>query len=372
MAVRRPRRRPAAPPLFPGLSINRTGIGYTLAANGGGLTQGTSTAFNITPGTASALAFTIQPTPVLAGAAIAPAVQVEVRDALGNTVTTSSASITVAIGTNPGGGTLAGTATLNAVAGVATFSNLSINRDGVGYTLSAASGGLTGATSSAFTVSPGAATALAITTMPAAGQSGVALTPAAVVRLVDALGNTVPTTGTPVTALLASGAGTLGGTLSTNTVSGVATFSNLILTGTIGSYTVNFGSGSLTSITSGAITLSAGAPAAVAFQVQPSNVVSSTSIAPAVQVRIVDGAGNLVSTATNTVTIALGSNPVAGILSGTLSAAAAGGVASFATLTLDRAGVGYTLTAASGVLTAPPATPSMSRRGRRLRSRRTR
>src|SRR5438477_195906 len=67
----------------------------------------------------------------------------------------STASVTVAIGTNPGGGTLSGTATVSAVGGVATFSNLSIDKSGTGYTFTAASGALTGATSAAFTISPG-------------------------------------------------------------------------------------------------------------------------------------------------------------------------------------------------------------------------
>jgi len=40
---------------------------------------------------------------------ISPAVRVTVQDAFGNTVPSSSASITVAIGANPGGGTLSGT-----------------------------------------------------------------------------------------------------------------------------------------------------------------------------------------------------------------------------------------------------------------------
>ena len=44
---------------------------------------------------------------------------------------------------------------LNAVAGVATFSDLSLNKVGSGYTLLAASTGLTGATSSTFDIVPG-------------------------------------------------------------------------------------------------------------------------------------------------------------------------------------------------------------------------
>jgi len=41
------------------------------------------------------------------------------------------------------------------VNGVATFSNLSINKAGTGYTLSATSSGLTGATSNAFNITGG-------------------------------------------------------------------------------------------------------------------------------------------------------------------------------------------------------------------------
>ena len=64
---------------------------------------------------------------------------------------------TVAIGTNPGSGTLSGTATVATVNGVASFADLSINRSGTGYTLAASATGLTGATSTGFTVAAGAA-----------------------------------------------------------------------------------------------------------------------------------------------------------------------------------------------------------------------
>src|SRR6266550_2163971 len=50
------------------------------------------------------------------------------------------------------GGTLSGTTSVNAVNGVATFSTLSINNAGNGYTLTASASGLTGATSTAFNI----------------------------------------------------------------------------------------------------------------------------------------------------------------------------------------------------------------------------
>src|SRR5262249_49472392 len=60
--------------------------------------------------------------------------------------------VTVALGNNPGSGTLSGTTTVTVSGGVATFSNLSINNAGTGYTLTATSGSLTGATSASFNV----------------------------------------------------------------------------------------------------------------------------------------------------------------------------------------------------------------------------
>ncbi len=73
-------------------------------------------------------------------------------DASGKTVTTATNVVTVAIGTNPGAGTLSGTSMVAAVSGVATFSPLSLNKSGTGYTLVANSGALTGATSAAFDI----------------------------------------------------------------------------------------------------------------------------------------------------------------------------------------------------------------------------
>jgi hypothetical protein len=112
----------------------------------------------VNPGTASVLAFGQQPTTTAPGSVITPAVTVRVLDAYGNLVTGDNTDqVTLAIGTNPAGGTLSGTTTVTVSRGVATFSDLSINNAGTGYTLVAtsSSGTLTGATSSAFNVAAG-------------------------------------------------------------------------------------------------------------------------------------------------------------------------------------------------------------------------
>lgn len=106
-----------------------------------------------------ALAFTVQPRTIFAGEAMTPAVEVTARDGGGNRDTTLTGSITVAIGANPAGGTLSGTTSATAVAGVATFGGLTIDRPGTGYTLTAAASGATGATSTAFNVAANALSA---------------------------------------------------------------------------------------------------------------------------------------------------------------------------------------------------------------------
>jgi hypothetical protein len=64
------------------------------------------------------------------------------------------------ISTNPGGATLGGTTSQAAVGGLATFNNLTLNKVANGYTLSASSGGLLGATSSPFNVLAGVCNSL--------------------------------------------------------------------------------------------------------------------------------------------------------------------------------------------------------------------
>src|SRR5206468_11474627 len=114
----------------------------------------------------------------IAGAAITPAVQVTAQDAEGNTATAFGGSVTVAIGTNPGGGTLSGTTSSSAVNGVATFSGLNINRAGAGYTLAASASGLGTAPSPAFNVTAGAATQLVVTVESSATVAGAGIAPA--------------------------------------------------------------------------------------------------------------------------------------------------------------------------------------------------
>ena len=100
--------------------------------------------FTVVAGAASKVLFSVQPVATSAGLVFATSPAVAITDAGGNVATTgtdSTRSITLSIGSNPGGGTLTCTGGLTraAVAGVATFTGCSINNAGVGYTLVATS-----------------------------------------------------------------------------------------------------------------------------------------------------------------------------------------------------------------------------------------
>jgi hypothetical protein len=137
---------------FSNLNIDKVGTGYRLAATSGSLSPDTSSAFSITAGTATTLEFSVEPSATAPGATIAPAVEVTALDAGGNTATGFVGNVTIAIGTNPGSGTLSGTVTVAAVLGKAKFSDLSINNAGTGYTLKAAATGPAGVTSLPFNI----------------------------------------------------------------------------------------------------------------------------------------------------------------------------------------------------------------------------
>ncbi len=111
---------------------------------------------------ASTLAFGQQPSDTATGETIVPAITVKVEDPSGNVVAGDASNVTIAISGNPGGATLGGTLTVAAVNGIATFSDLSINNVGSGYTLIATDGGLSSATLAAFNIDA----ALVVTTNP--------------------------------------------------------------------------------------------------------------------------------------------------------------------------------------------------------------
>jgi hypothetical protein len=338
---------------FPTLSINKPGTGYKLTATAGTLTAATSAAFNVAIGPLAQLVFSSPPTNATAGAVIAPAVTVTAQDAAANTVTSFTGNVTVAIGTNPGSGTLGGILTQPAAAGVATFNNLNIDKAGTGYTLTATSGGVPQVASATFSITPAAAAKLSFTVQPVNTAAGSAITPAVKVTALDQFDNVATSFTGNVSVDIGTNAnsGTLSGTASLAAAAGVATFATLSIDSAGTGYTLTATAASLTDGTSSTFNIVPGTATRVVFTAQPSNATAGAGIAPAVKVTALDAKGNVVTTYTANVTVAIGTNPGSGALSGTATVAAAAGVATFTGLNINKSGIGYALTAASGALT---------------------
>jgi hypothetical protein len=334
---------------FSNLNIDKAGTGYTLQATSGPLTAATSASFNITPQSATQLVFTVEPTNTGAGDSITPAIQVAAHDNYGNTDTSYGTDVSIAIDTNPGGGTLSGTTTVTPSSGVATFSNLSIDKAGTGYTLQATSGALSPDTSASFNITAQSATKLVFTVEPTNTGAGDSITPAIQVAAQDNYGNTDTSYSTDVSIAIDTnpGGGTLSGTTTVTPSSGVATFSNLSIDKVGVGYTLQATSGSLTAATSAAFNITA---SQLVFTVEPTNTGAGDSITPAIQVAAQDNYGNTDTTYGTDISIAIDTNPGGGTLSGTTTVTPSSGVATFSNLSIDKAGTGYTLQATSGSL----------------------
>jgi len=301
------------------------------------------------PGVATRLAFTAQPANAIAGATIAPAITVSAEDAFGSVVSSFTGAVTISIGTGPAGSSLAGRTTVNAVGGVATFSNISLTNAASGYRIAANAGGLTPDSSAAFTI--GAAGAAKIAVSSGDKQVGTPTVPlgsllAAIVS--DAFGNAV--SGFTVNWAVASGNGSFASATSNTNVAGIATNS-----WTLGSdLGVQKASASSSGLNGSPVTFSATAVAGVAtklvFVTRPADVAAGDVITPAIVVRAQDGLENLQTSFTGGVTISIGRNPGSGSLAGTTTVAAVGGIATFSDLSLDKAGSNYRLAASSGTL----------------------
>src|SRR5437660_11228150 len=141
------------------------------------------------PQTRPHLVFTGQPGDVPTGQPIAPAVRVTVQDSTGHPDGDFNGPVTVALAANPAGATLSGGLEVNAASGVATFSDLSIDKVGRGYMLRATTSGASGATSDPFDITatppPPQATQLVLTVQPSTTSAGATITPAVEVTAVD-------------------------------------------------------------------------------------------------------------------------------------------------------------------------------------------
>jgi streptogramin lyase len=146
---------------FSGLTLTQAASGYTLYVSGSGPISTTSSAITVTPASATQLVFT-QPPPSTVQVSTPFSMQASIEDAYGNVVTTASATVSVAFANNPTGATLGGTLSVTTSQGVASFTNLTINKIGSGYTLGVSNSGLSSATSNPINVTKNGNAAIAL------------------------------------------------------------------------------------------------------------------------------------------------------------------------------------------------------------------
>jgi NADH/NAD ratio-sensing transcriptional regulator Rex len=328
---------------FSGVTLNTAGT-YTLSA--GDLNDGltlNSDSFVVSPGTASTLVFVQQPTGTAAGVAISP--QVAVEDQFGNVITNDNSNVTLAISTETGTGTLAGTLTVPVVNGIATFSGITLNTAG-NYTLSAIDAGdtLGAVQSGSFAIAPASASTLVFVQQPTNATAGVAFSPALVVDVEDAFGNVVTSDNSSVALAIQTGTGTLAGTLTAPAVNGVVTFTGVSLN-TAGNYTLSAtDTTDDLNVTSGTFAISPAAASTLVFAQQPTGAAVNSAISPAIIVDIDDAFGNIVTSDDASVTLSITNPSGTQALAGSLTVTAVNGVATFTGISLNTVGT-YTLTA---------------------------
>jgi subtilase family serine protease len=191
------------------------------------------------------------PAAVTAGDRFGFSVMVENSD--GSLETSYNGDVTVALASGPGGGTLGGNVNVMAHAGIATFSNLTLDCAGSGYTLMATAGGTAQATTATVNVVPATATQLVVIANAVARVSaGVPF--ALIVAVEDIFGNVVTSFSGNVAAALNGGLAraTLRGTRIATANQGRAIFSDLLVNriGTGYAITLTAGSGLATAKTS--------------------------------------------------------------------------------------------------------------------------
>jgi len=298
------------------------------------------------------LRFVAQPVNTAAGTQFSISVEL-VTDA-GKRVTSATDMVTLGV---TGSATLTGTTTVAAVAGVATFSGLTLTKTGSNYQLTATSGSYTN-TSGSFTVDPGPASADQ-TTVTLASQT---LTPnvatSATFSFRDAFNNAIANKQITLTSNLAG----LTFNPSSGTTDANGNFQTNITATAVGTATLSANVAGISVTISAPVTVQPGA-SAIRFVTQPANV--QAGVAFSVSVEIVSAQNQRVTTATNPIVLTVTGATVNGLL--TTNAVA--GLATFSNLTINNlvanaqftaTGAGFTAQSNAFAVAAGPASSTQS------------
>jgi hypothetical protein len=198
--------------------------------------------------------------------------------------------------------------TATAVNGVATFSGLTLSTAESGCQLDVSAAGLVEGLTGGVAVTPAAASQVVITQVPPSNVT-VGTLFGLLATIEDPHGNVVTSANHPVSVALANnpGGASPGGPLTITPSDGVANFdSDLTLTKAASGYTLQVSSPGLAGFGTGSSSVTAAASSLLIIQ-EPSSVVVYVDFTLVVEA--VDAYGNVVTSANNTVTVALGNGP---------------------------------------------------------------
>lgn len=339
-----------------------------------GFVDNNDTIVRFTPmGQASQITFTTQPGNAPAGSPLIVQPVVKITDSNGNVVSggpdaTAQITLTVAT-TSPTAGTVRGTATVSAVAGIATFTDINFQEAGVKIltaTKEDKSGEVFGAgtltvNSNNFTINAGAVSA---------ANSSIAISPAippgsvltangsdaysVIITLQDMYGNAVTgikpvfsssLVGDSLTqpAQNTNSSGQSTGSISSTVADSFPPYRMLSITSPSGLSSVQV-----------AAPFKPGVATKLAFTTQPVNSPAGIQGMAPLQVMIQDAQGNRIvdgTASTSDIALSIASNTGGAFLSGTTTQTAAVGISAFNDLGIDKTATGYRLIASSGSLT---------------------
>ncbi|HKS05930.1 MAG TPA: hypothetical protein VJR92_06420, partial [Gemmatimonadaceae bacterium] len=137
---------------FDGLTIVKAGDDFKLTATSNDIPSATSGTFDIVHNTPDRLRVVTSPGLSMAGQPLAPAFVVRVEDAYGNIATNATNNVTVSLAGGSLSAQIGGTVTKAPLNGIVSFDNVTIDRSGAAYLVTASAPGLSNAPSAAFNV----------------------------------------------------------------------------------------------------------------------------------------------------------------------------------------------------------------------------
>jgi hypothetical protein len=303
----------------------------------------TTTTVDVTHGVATKIVLTTAATGAINRAGFATVPVVTLKDISDNTVTDSSAVVEVSESSS--GVDLSGIESRTPTLGVVSFTGLGLNGTAGQYTLTYASTGLTSITQTV-ELTHGAATKLSVFTPAGSSRSGVNFATQSVIRILDQDDNLVstgPSSTETVTVALdnlnAPYPVTLSGDVDIDAIGGQASFVDLRLTGTVGTYDLEYTAASLAPA-SHSIQVLAGEVSSIRVVTAPANAVAGVNFGNTVSVELLDAAGNRVlsDSSTDVTATLVASTDVSSRGVTATTARASSGLVSFTGLDYELAG----------------------------------